>query len=72
MVQVRNDLLGELYDTLVGLGTPSIIANTIKLGFSHWISDSSDRTRAPTYGSLKQADILLTSVYYDQFYQIGW
>ncbi len=59
-VQFREEQLEQLYNTLVGLGTPSVVIATIKQGFSHWISNSY-WSQTPTYGSVKRADILLTS-----------
>jgi len=41
-------------------------------GFQVWLTPSNSTSRAPTAGSLKGQDILLTTAYHEQLHSIGW
>jgi hypothetical protein len=71
-IQYRQLILEHLHIQLRKIQTPLPVIEAIMKGFKDWEEKPSGRSRAPTYGSLLGPDILLTSVYYEQFYQLGW
>jgi hypothetical protein len=68
----RNQQLSDLQLHLKQSRTPSPVIAAIVTSFQDWITPPSGRSRAPTFGSLQGLDILVTSVYYEQFHQLGW
>jgi uncharacterized protein with HEPN domain len=71
-IQHRRLLLANLSTQLRKIQTPLPVIAGIMKGFKDWEEKPSGRSRAHTYGSLLGPDILLTSAYYEQFYQLGW
>jgi hypothetical protein len=68
----RDQQLSIMEKQLSQSHTPPPVTRAIMNGFKDWIDPPSGRSRAPTYGSLHGPDVLLTSVYYEQYHQLGW
>jgi hypothetical protein len=47
------------------------VVDCIMHGFRDWIHPPR-RSRAPTAGSVRPLDIILTQAYHEQIYQISW
>jgi hypothetical protein len=71
-VQFRDEQLEVLSSNLKRIHTPEQIVITIMHGFWVWLTPLSSTSRAPTAGSLKGQDILLTTAYHEQLHSIGW
>jgi len=63
--------LQQLCTTLTTIYTPEIVTQTILQGFAHWLTPTHHQSKAPTAGSLRGPDILLTSAYYEQYHTLG-
>jgi hypothetical protein len=70
--EFRQTQLLDLQIKLRRITTPIPVIDAIMHGFQEWLSPPPHRSRAPTYGSLLKADILVTSAYYEQFHHLGW
>jgi hypothetical protein len=66
----RMALQRTLQEYLEKIKTPQTILDTILYGLNHWEKDQA--VRAPTRGSLKPLDILLTNAYTEQSQELGW
>jgi hypothetical protein len=69
-VQFREEQLEVLSSNLKRIHTPEQVVITIMHGFRVWVTPMT--SRAPTAGSLKGQDILLTTAYHEQLHSIGW
>ena len=69
----REKALGNLKATLQAIATPWPIIDAILCGFSIWTKDpTTTQARAPTAGSLRGPDAILTTAFREQFHEIGW
>lgn len=69
----RNSTLTKLKVTLENLITPPEVIATIEFGFEHWINDpDTTQIRALIAGSLRGPDDVLTTAFYEQFWQLSW
>jgi hypothetical protein len=65
--------LADMDRHLKTISTLERVLKAILHGCQHWcIPNFSTHARAPVAGSLCPSDILLTSVYYEQFHQLSW
>jgi hypothetical protein len=71
-VQFREEQLEVLSSNLKRIHTPEQVVITIMHGFQVWLTPTCLTSRAPTAGSLKGQDILLTTAYHEQLHSIGW
>lgn len=72
-IQHRQSCLEKLLSTLDNTQTPQPIIDTIQYGFQQWTGAlDQPYVRAPTAGSLRGPDAILTSAFHEQFYTIGW
>jgi hypothetical protein len=70
-VPFREELL-EVLSSNKRIHTPEQVIITIMHGFQVWLTPMCPKSRAPTAGSLKGQDILLTTAYHEQLHSIGW
>jgi hypothetical protein len=71
----RASALQELTIGLEKINTPEQVLEAIILGLNTWITSASDptvRVHAPTAGSLRGGDMLLTTAFMEQHHSIGW
>jgi hypothetical protein len=71
----RDSAIQELTSSLNKCNTPPNVTNAILHGIKSWLELDLDDTRpirAPTVGSLKAADVILTAAFHEQFNTIGW
>jgi hypothetical protein len=71
----REEATQELATSLTKLATPSPVVEAILHGTRAWINYDPHHPRhirAPVAGSLRAADVLLTSAFHEQFHTIGW
>jgi hypothetical protein len=71
----RNQSLQDLTNELKKINTPEKVLEAILVGMEAWITSSLDpsvRVRAPTAGSLRGGDMLLTTAFMEQHHSIGW
>ncbi len=70
----RDTCLAQLDRDLNHINTPSKVVSALLHGFLEWSHSDrpSSQSRAPTAGSLRGPDIILTSAYTEQFQSLGW
>jgi hypothetical protein len=70
----RTQAIDELVASLNKLNTPSTVIDAILHGITSWLEfpNGDQRIRAPTVGSLKAADVILTAAFQEQYHTIGW
>lgn len=71
----REIALQELTTSLEKLATPPPVVEAIIHGTLSWLNHSHDGTRAvraQVAGSLRAADVLLTSAFQEQYHTVGW
>lgn len=71
----RDSAIQELTSSLNKFNTPPNVTDAILHGIKSWLEldlDDTRHIRAPTVGSLKAADVILTAAFHEQFSTIGW
>jgi hypothetical protein len=62
-----------MFQTLETAQTPQPVLDSLKHGFHTWMEDPTCQgIRAPTAGSLRGPDAVLTSAFTEQYQNIGW
>jgi hypothetical protein len=75
MIEYRVTQLEDLKASLIKIKTPELIIETVLYGIKHWTAqeDGDDKkVKAPSAGSVKPAEILLTQAFAEQQDSIGW
>ncbi len=71
----RLGALQSLTSAIEKMGTPPAITQSIIHGIKCWTTSQSDTgtsIRAPTRGSVRAADVILTQAFVEQTNTIGW
>jgi hypothetical protein len=75
IVEFRNMQLETLKESLEKIKTPELVINTLIYGIEDWSDQEGGEERkahAPSAGSVKPAEILLTQAFVEQRDSIGW
>jgi len=69
----RTLCLDKMFRTLENAQTPQPVLDSLKYGFHTWMENPTRQgVRAPTAGSLRGPDAVLTSAFTEQYQNIGW
>jgi hypothetical protein len=73
--ETREAALRTLETDLTSINTPPQVTEAIAYGIQTWINNQNNEqtsAHAPTVGSLRGPDVLLTAAFHEQYHSIGW